>query len=195
MQPTMYRPEVSRSAQSRSHTMAYTYRTRAQIPQLRARQTTNSALTQELNQRAWWTGPEFLQHHAEEWPQMRITVPDQLPGEVKKKLAMSFATQADSWRLAPSRYSSWKRLVRVTSWCLRFIERCRSRVRISLITREEISGRLTVEELNQAERLWIQRAQRDAYPSTFNLLEAGKSLPPSDPLVKLHRSWTPRQSQ
>ena len=43
MQPSMYRPEVSRSAQSRSHTMAYTYRTRAQIPQLRARQSTNSA--------------------------------------------------------------------------------------------------------------------------------------------------------
>ena len=49
MQPTMYRPEVSRSAQSRSHTMAYTYRTRAQIPQLRARQSTNSALKQESN--------------------------------------------------------------------------------------------------------------------------------------------------
>ena len=45
VQPTMYRPEVSRSAQSRSHTTAYTYRTRAQIPQLRARQSTNSALT------------------------------------------------------------------------------------------------------------------------------------------------------
>ena len=48
----MYRPEVSRSAQSRSHTMAYTYRTRAQIPQLRARQSTNSALKQERNHRA-----------------------------------------------------------------------------------------------------------------------------------------------
>ena len=44
----MYRLEVSRSAQSRSHTMAYTYRTRAQIPQLRARQSTNSALKCKL---------------------------------------------------------------------------------------------------------------------------------------------------
>ena len=51
VQPTMYRPEVSRSAQSRSHTMAYTYRTRAQKPQLRARQSTNSALRQESNRR------------------------------------------------------------------------------------------------------------------------------------------------
>ena len=51
MQPTMYRPEVSRSAQSRSHTMAYTYRTRAQIPQLRGRHSTNSALKQERNHR------------------------------------------------------------------------------------------------------------------------------------------------
>ena len=48
---TMYRLEVSRSARSRSHTMAYTYRTRAQIPQLRARQSTNSALRQESNRR------------------------------------------------------------------------------------------------------------------------------------------------
>ena len=38
---------VSRSAQSRSHTMAYSYRTRAQIPQVRARQSTNTALKQE----------------------------------------------------------------------------------------------------------------------------------------------------
>ena len=45
----MYRPDLSRSAQSRSHTMAYTYRTRAQIPQLRARESTNSVLKQESN--------------------------------------------------------------------------------------------------------------------------------------------------
>ena len=50
---------------------------------------------------SWWTGPEFLQHCAEQRQQMRITIPQQLPGEMKKKLAMSFATQADSWRLEP----------------------------------------------------------------------------------------------
>ena len=97
---------------------------------------------------------------------------------------MFFTTQADSWHLSASRHSSWKRLVQVTSWCLRFIERCRSRLRINLITREVIPGELTVEELNHAERYWIQRAQRDAYPSTLQPV-AGKSLPPSDPLVKL----------
>ena len=59
----MYRPEVSRSAQSRSHTMAYTYRTRAQIPQLRARQSTNSALRQESNRRGQANIPCELTRH------------------------------------------------------------------------------------------------------------------------------------
>ena len=58
-------------------------------------------------------------------------------------------------------------------------------MRISLITREEVPGELTVEELNQKERFWIRRAQRDMYSSTFSVLEAEKSLPPNDPLVKL----------
>ena len=70
--------------------------------------------------------------------------------EVKKELATSFATPANSWCLEPSRYSSWKRLVRVTSWCLRFIERCRFRVRNSLITREETQCELAVDENQQA---------------------------------------------
>ena len=68
VQPTMYRPEVSRSAQSRSHKMAYTYRTRAQIPQLRARQSTNSALRQESNRRArartCWASAHACAEHA-----------------------------------------------------------------------------------------------------------------------------------
>ena len=67
--------------------------------------------------------------------------------EVKKELAFSFATQANSWCLEPSRYSSWKRLILVTSWCLRFIERCRFRVRNSLLTKEETPCELAVDDL------------------------------------------------
>ena len=68
-----------------------------------------------VTDQSWRTGPEFHQHCAEEWPHMWITVPDQLPGEARKKLAMNFTTSGNLWRFET--YSSWKRPVRVTSNC------------------------------------------------------------------------------
>ena len=78
----------------------------------------------------WWNGPEFLVQQHTEWPSRQITVPKELSGMVKRAQVMAFAVlqvSAEAFRLHPDNYSSWKRLVRVTALCYRFINRCRRR--------------------------------------------------------------------
>ena len=167
----------------------------------------------------WWHGPEFLQQPQECWPRAVITVPKQLPEELRKKPLMNFATIEEEFSLSPSRYSSWMQLVRLTGWCLRFINLTRARLQKLADKAEgskamqEIHGarvtvrhgdkgqkstavpELSVEELRRAENKWIAKAQHEAYPDTVQRLRSGKQLRTSDPLVKLNpgldTSYTP----
>ena len=153
---------------------------------------------------SWWQGPEFLRGSPDIWPERLIVVPQVLPGVLKQKSAMTFhaADDASSCRLSPDTYSSWRRLVCVTAWCLRFLrarkqsesmggapveasESCCS-VKLPETTGKVISvPELSAGELKQAEHLWIAIAQRDVYSSTFKKLKASESLDASDKLNRL----------
>ena len=66
--------------------------------------------------------------------------------------------------LNPSTFSSWQRLLRVTAYCMRFLSNLKKR------RNEEFSGEprrepLVPEEINQAERYWIIRAQMKDWES------------------------------
>ena len=53
------------------------------------------------------------------------------------------------------RYSSKEKLVRVTAFVLRFAQNCKARIR-----REgRVTGGLTVEEILNAEKSWVQTVQ------------------------------------
>ena len=137
---------------------------------------TRGLTSQQLaNDLLWWTGPDYLKKDEDAWPATPIVVPAQLPGEVKKKIAMSFVTvDSHGSRLRPERYSSWLRFLRVTAWCLRVCTRNRTAAQA-----------LTAAEIEAAERLWIAKAQRETYPQTFRCLQAGQKLLASDPLLPL----------
>jgi len=140
----------------------------------------------------WFHGPQYLAGSPESWPQREIQVPAELPGLTKSSMPATFIGVAEGvkFRLQAERYSSWRRLTRVTAWCFRVIGRRRagltgSRTDISVGSGKSVAvPELSPEELDEAERYWIQRAQREAYPSEFHIVE-GSDAPHSGPLVKL----------
>ena len=149
----------------------------------------------------WWHGPEFLTQSIETWPVTKLAGQPELPGLLKKTkpLGASFVVVPE-FRLHPTNYASWQRLVRVTAWCQRFIRAIRTRPgddmrgRVASIasngtfTVREVKvtvPELSVTEVNMAERVWLATAQREAYPEAVKRLRAGKTLLPSDSLQKL----------
>ena len=164
-----------------------------------------------VGRHTWWSGPDFLTRPETEWPLVELATPPQLPGELKKKPCMTFASQVTPSRLDPATYSTWERLTRVTAWCLRFVQNARRQT--ATVTRGEThvdtantsvplvyvrlpSGHkprsvvtvpvLTAAEVAGAERHWFAQAQLSAYPATLKRLRAGEELPPSDPLYRLN---------
>ena len=71
----------------------------------------------------WWHGPQFLQDSEDSWPAKEIVVPKELPGELKRRPAMSFLIRKTEQQLDPVNFSAWQRLVRVTAWCRRWLQR------------------------------------------------------------------------
>ena len=64
------------------------------------------------------------------------------------------------------KYSSVSRLIRVTAWCLRFINKMRKK--------SIQKGCLSNEELNDAEQLFVKHCQRKHFPDVISSIEKGK---------------------
>ena len=107
----------------------------------------------ELSQlKIWWEGPIFLSEDKSNCPQLETVVkPSSHARELKRKYSniqlSSVATLVnieesveESWRLHPSRFSSWRRLNRVLAWVLRFINNCKQENKFSQVE-------LSVEEI------------------------------------------------
>ena len=164
---------------------------------------TRGLLAPELaDDSVWWHGPAYLLEPMDVWPDRLIAVPRVLPGQLKSQSIMSFHaagcyTEPSSFPLHPDNISSWSQLVRLTAWCLRFINSCRRRVtrgvqkterpavEVKTSKTSHLVPTLSVSELQGAEYQWIAIAQRDVYASTIAQLSDKKPLMPSDPLIRL----------
>ena len=112
--------------------------------------------------RAWWEGPAFLFDSQSNWPQLNMVFnSDNDMTELRRKYVIGknpstcIATHLSSTatllndgvctgRLQPNRFSSWKRLTRVVSWILRFINNCRKESKLDQVE-------LSAEEMSDAE--------------------------------------------
>ena len=118
----------------------------------------------------WLKGPDFLWKDEEHWPKLKepLTIKDDDP-EVRKEARVYTVTSAvhplDS---LISYFSSWWKLKRAVTWLLRFKKypRMKSRDKKDDSVNEKIQEtkqnfikKLTVEELNEAEREVLQRVQ------------------------------------
>ena len=106
----------------------------------------------------WMNGPEFLKLPEEQWPVQTARLHREEDMERRQVNAVSSVLYADVGKVIDvKKFSSWRRLIRVTAWIKRLAEKIRLR-RNTLSGRE---GPLMPEELKKAEMSWIRSAQRD----------------------------------
>ena len=136
----------------------------------------------------WWHGPEWLKQDHSEWPtksavdvvtseqlqQIEMKIPADLP--IYHSLAApegrTATTPAPSYPfgLEPKKYSSWRKLLRITAWMLKFV-RIRLWNNLSAISQQQKTGLqrlldpvtsnrcLTAADIRQAKMMWIKTLQ------------------------------------
>lgn len=115
----------------------------------------------------WFVGPEFLWKRETDWPQQlkrNISTEEELRPSL---LANHVPSEP---MINPHDYSSWKRILNVTAYVIRFIANCRRKMR-----KEPTTIRLLTEsELISAEAHLLRVAQRDGYPEEIAHLEKSR---------------------
>ncbi|XP_044751667.1 uncharacterized protein LOC123311663 [Coccinella septempunctata] len=129
----------------------------------------------------WMNGPDFLRRNPEDWPREVETEnfgidPDTLEEKFDNVLIISTKTILSTPDAL--RFSKWQRLLRTTSYVLRFIDimkrRCTGK------------GELSVEEINKAENLLFRKVQEESFMEEINALMQGKPFSSSSRLRTLN---------
>lgn len=87
----------------------------------------------------------------------------------------------DSCIVDPSRFSNYWKILRTVCFVNRFVQNLQARV----AHKEEVTGPISAEEINSAERVLFKQAQGDSYAAEIDLLKKGKEIPSESPLFKL----------
>lgn len=155
---------------------------------------TRGATPEELEGNSlWWQGPKWLlSSDKASWPKMDVRGrPATLPETKKRQEGASASAltcrlqeqktepRCNTWRLEPTRFSSWTRLVRLQARVWREVYNMRNPT-------EKITGReLLPEEIEDAEEEIISQTQLTAFPEEYMALSKGREIPKKSLLSKL----------
>ena len=130
----------------------------------------------------WGRGSQFLQKTESEWQLKKIVNEGGIGRKMESTLTClvqpTVSSSSPSWRLKPSRWSSWQRFTHVLSWVLRFVNNCRNTVE----NREY--GPLKPEEVKEAQLYTIRDAQKKSFKE-YEVIKNGKLLSTKSKLLKL----------
>ena len=128
------------------------------------------------NNKLWWKGPDWCSRPYNEWPSFNYVLTNEIQQEVKyeeksKKVLFETALVATTQPSGPfgineNCYSSHSKLVRVTAWCLRFVNNVR--------VQKGNSYFLTAQEIVDASNLWLKYTQKKYFDDILNALAGGK---------------------
>ncbi|XP_062541389.1 uncharacterized protein LOC134209417 [Armigeres subalbatus] len=125
-----------------------------------------------LSSDLWQHGPFWLSLHRENWP--TTTNANNHSDEVLERRVMVAAVQnRPTVNDIFLRTTSYQRLLRITAYCLRFINACRQR---ESSDRPEGSTVLTVEELSMSRKKLVKLAQTDSFGEEIRELGRGKTV-------------------
>ncbi|XP_011687493.1 PREDICTED: uncharacterized protein LOC105449810 [Wasmannia auropunctata] len=125
----------------------------------------------------WWSGPFWLQEHSTKWPeQPHILMTDE--GMEQRPLISHLAQSHTVERDLPSKFSSWPKLLRVTAYCLIFLNNIRSNHRDSV----PITIALAIK---RAKEFWIRHIQRIYFNSELQTIKENLPLPRISKLKRL----------
>ena len=123
----------------------------------------------------WWNGPDWLK--TSDWPTWNIEeisrdVLDQIESETKTStlyeagLVMHQIPNVAPLGIEDSKYSSITKLIRVTSWCMRFIRKLRKE--------KTEFGPLTAEELMESSIMWETFVQARGFPEAIEAIKENR---------------------
>ena len=122
---------------------------------------------QGLQQR-WNSGPDFLRRPEDEWFQTTPTIDENKVGLEKRKTPVVGTVNAKQEVINYTKFSSWRKLIRVTAWIQHLGRKVREKQGINANDEANECGTLTPDDLNKAEVYWIKYAQRDLHDKIKN---------------------------
>lgn len=134
--------------------------------------TRGKKLKELIETNRWSQGPPFLLLSPDSWPEDPAVHKTEDASELRKSTFCGVTAVASSQPIAdPSHPNSWKELLEVTV--------------LELHGAAKSNDPPTAEDFRQAERLILQRVQRDSFPQECSLLKAGKPVLRSSRLLTL----------
>ena len=133
---------------------------------LPSRGTMASAL---MDQVLWWQEPDFLRESTTNWPTIEVyDLNHEAQMEMVKNItpitlslvsmSSTFVCQSIKELIDSKKYGGLNRLLRVTSYVIRFIKKCRKQT-------DSFDPFISRSEMNQSELLWIKSVQRSFFGS------------------------------
>ena len=108
-------------------------------------------------------GPEFLKAPKNKWPKDTKPDPAEVDRECKKETFIgAVTTRAASTEsvIKCENYSSWRKLVRVSAWVLKFKKRLLVKIRRASKEDSAHQDSLTPNELEESKNFWIKESQK-----------------------------------
>ena len=117
----------------------------------------------------WWNGPPWLKDMPDQWPAASPSI--QEPPETRKNILIATTSTQETNYPLWEHYSSFTRLIRIITWCRRFIRRSRQR----RDKRPPETTQLTPEEISSAKNNLFKTSQRQSF-DFITALYKGKPL-------------------
>ncbi|XP_055591299.1 uncharacterized protein LOC129743341 [Uranotaenia lowii] len=119
----------------------------------------------------WWSGPNFLYHDEEDWPQRFQHIPtEQLP-ETKNPTISLTVTDPPAMFYLFATENNFRKMQRIMGLVLRYIDHIRPKK-----DRQHRYGVLRIPELQRATVALASIAQQETFPKEFSCLDAGKVI-------------------
>lgn len=131
----------------------------------------------------WWKGPEFLTFSEDKWPVASVNeFSAQASAEIAKSQPTIFHSlsitertrnaQVDICKVIEAKnFSTLTRLLRITAYVLRFVDRLKNGLGDQRGTDEMSQTLLEAMDLEKAELVWIQSVQGEAFPEEISFLK------------------------
>ena len=148
-------------------------------------------LTLLIDLALWWDAPYWLKGSPDEYPNSIDDCHslDVVKKEIKPKYSTILVVNANSthipfWNAAtklinPKKYSKLKTLLTITAYVTRYLHNIRNQ------KENRRSGPLVSEEIHEAQIQWLQYIQQQCFPDELVLLQEGKNVKRTSPILKL----------
>ncbi|XP_018371806.1 PREDICTED: uncharacterized protein LOC108766801 [Trachymyrmex cornetzi] len=171
---TMSVPRLELSAAVLLAHLMHFARSALQLPELECHCWTDATITLA------WLSPPWLHHPPESWPNSCPLLPAEIPLEQRPEPPGCASHTTPDWDLA-SRYSSWPKLLRITA----YLYRCLNRVRRTKNPQSD-TAILISEEIQTAKRYWLKIMQSDLFSNEIVALNQKRAVSKSSPLSILN---------